>query len=147
MPANWGNFQAELREYLKFIIIFTMFGLLLLNILLIHKICSVLLFFHQAASVEFAKKSGLQPLQHLLLPRTKGFLLTVKKNRNWFLELLCNRFLFNLRHNQLMVLKRGLLPGGIFERTISCHILRHVGVQLVRLEPYKWCIDCVKLHY
>ncbi|XP_046438312.1 1-acyl-sn-glycerol-3-phosphate acyltransferase gamma-like isoform X2 [Daphnia pulex] len=31
-----------------------------------------------AASVEFAHKSGLQPLQHLLLPRTKGFLLTVE---------------------------------------------------------------------
>jgi len=37
-----------------------------------------------AASVEFAKKSGRQPLQHLLLPRTRGFVLTAEQLRGKF---------------------------------------------------------------
>jgi len=34
------------------------------------------------ASVEFAKKTGITPLKHLLLPRTKGFILAVQQMRN-----------------------------------------------------------------
>ena len=37
-----------------------------------------------AASVEFARKAGLPPLQHLLLPRTKGFLSTLEQLRGKF---------------------------------------------------------------
>ena len=37
-----------------------------------------------AASIEFAQRAGLEPLQHLFMPRTKGFLLTVDQVRGRF---------------------------------------------------------------
>lgn len=48
-----------------------------------------------AASVEFAQKSGLPPLQHLLVPRTKGFLLTLQQLRGKFPAIYCATLAFN----------------------------------------------------
>jgi len=62
-----------------------------------------------AASVEFARKSGLPPLQHLLIPRTKGFLATVEQLRGKFPAVYSCTIAFNLKQGATPTLKNLLL--------------------------------------
>ena len=48
-----------------------------------------------AASTAFAEKSGLAPLKHLLLPRTKGFYVTAQQLRGKFPAIYCATLAFN----------------------------------------------------
>lgn len=49
-----------------------------------------------AASVEFAEKSGLPHLKHLLIPRTKGFVLCIEKVRGKFAAIYCATMVFDV---------------------------------------------------
>merc|ERR1712071_362713 len=58
-----------------------------------------------AASVEFAKKSGRPALKHLLVPRTKGFLMAVEKLRGKFPAIYCATMVFRLKDGAVPTLK------------------------------------------
>lgn len=62
-----------------------------------------------AASVEFAAKSGRPALKHLLVPRTKGFLLSVEKLRGKFPAVYCATMVFNIKEGVLPTLKSMVL--------------------------------------
>ena len=49
-----------------------------------------------AASVEFAQKTGLPALKHLLVPRTKGFVLSIEKLRGKFPAVYCATMVFDM---------------------------------------------------
>ncbi|XP_046438313.1 1-acyl-sn-glycerol-3-phosphate acyltransferase gamma-like isoform X3 [Daphnia pulex] len=84
-----------------------------------------------AASVEFAHKSGLQPLQHLLLPRTKGFLLTVQNLRGRFPAIYCATLAFNCKEGSTPTLKNMLLG----RRVIGEMLLERIPLETIPENP------------
>ncbi|XP_057373860.1 1-acyl-sn-glycerol-3-phosphate acyltransferase gamma-like [Daphnia carinata] len=71
-----------------------------------------------AASVEFAQKSGFPPLKHLLVPRTKGFVLSVEKLRGKFPAIYCATMVFDTKEGAAPVFKSLVLG-----RPIAAEIL------------------------
>jgi len=84
-----------------------------------------------AASVEFAQKSGLAPLQHLLVPRTKGFLLTVEQLRGKFPAIYCATLAFNTKEGAKPTLKSMLLG----RRVIGEMLLERIPLDEVPEDP------------
>ncbi|XP_046440703.1 1-acyl-sn-glycerol-3-phosphate acyltransferase gamma-like [Daphnia pulex] len=58
-----------------------------------------------AASVEFAQKTGLPPLKHLLVPRTKGFVSSIEKLRGKFPAIYCATMVFDIKEAAAPVFK------------------------------------------
>lgn len=57
------------------------------------------------ASLEFAQKSGLPQLKHLLIPRTKGFVLCIEKVRGKFDAIYCATMVFDTKQGAAPVFK------------------------------------------
>jgi len=74
-----------------------------------------------AASVEFAKKSGRPALKHLLVPRTKGFLVAIEKLRGKFPAVYCATMVFRLKDGTVptlmsMMLRKPVVGEVLLER-------------------------------
>lgn len=85
------------------------------------------------ASVAFAKKSGLPPLQHLLVPRTKGFLLTLQQLRGKIPAIYCATLAFNMKEGAKPTLKSMLLG----RRVIGEMLLERIPIDEVPEDPAK----------